>query len=193
MWFRRSAVEWILVRVWKEREIREQKAGALPDREDSDRETWSFRPSFVPWQKTQLRIISQSVPLFKTKRESRMKNPRTYVSWNSVCESKMTLIFFFFWGGGGWRGEMENCAYLRKNPGYAPDQDGNLSTVNNKRVVPISSNLPSQMGSWQDRKKAIKSDYSLFICKSVHFFFGKILLNIYVQKWSPSPVLLCTT
>lgn len=78
MWFRRSAVEWILVRVWKEREIREQKAGALPDREDSDRETWSFRPSFVPWQKTQLRIISQSVPLFKTKRESRMKNPRTY-------------------------------------------------------------------------------------------------------------------
>ena len=85
MWFRRSAVEWILVRVWKEREIREQKAGALPDREDSDRETWSFRPSFVPWQKTQLRIISQSVPLFKTKRESRMKNPRTYVSWNSVC------------------------------------------------------------------------------------------------------------
>ena len=32
----------------------------------------------------------------------------------------MTLIFF--WGGGrGWRGEMENCAYLRKNPGYAPD------------------------------------------------------------------------
>ena len=51
MWFRRSAVEWILVRVWKEREIREQKAGALPDREDSDRETWSFRPSFVPWQK----------------------------------------------------------------------------------------------------------------------------------------------
>ena len=39
MWFRRSAVEWILVRVWKEREIREQKAGALPDREDSDRET----------------------------------------------------------------------------------------------------------------------------------------------------------
>ena len=25
----------------------------------------------------------------------------------------------FFWGG-GWRGEMENCAYLRKNPGYAP-------------------------------------------------------------------------
>ena len=30
----------------------------------------------------------------------------------------MTLIFFF--GGGGWRGEMENCAYLRKNPGYAP-------------------------------------------------------------------------
>ena len=37
-------------------------------------------------------------------------------------------------------------------------QDGNLSTVNNKRVVPISSNLPSQMGSWQDRKKAIKSN-----------------------------------
>ena len=31
----------------------------------------------------------------------------------------MTLIFFFG-GGGGWRGEMENCAYLRKNPGYAP-------------------------------------------------------------------------
>ena len=30
----------------------------------------------------------------------------------------MTLIFFL--GGGGWRGEMENCAYLRKNPGYAP-------------------------------------------------------------------------
>ena len=28
----------------------------------------------------------------------------------------------FFWGGGGWRGEMENCAYLRKNPGYAPDE-----------------------------------------------------------------------
>ena len=27
----------------------------------------------------------------------------------------------FFWGGGGWRGEMENCAYLRKNPGYAPE------------------------------------------------------------------------
>ena len=52
-------------------------------------------------------------------------------------------------------------------------QDGNLSTVNNKRVVPISSNLPSQMGSWQDRKKAIKSNCSLFICKSVHFFFGK--------------------
>ena len=32
----------------------------------------------------------------------------------------MTLIFFFWGGGGGWRGEMENCAYLRKNPGYAP-------------------------------------------------------------------------
>ena len=31
----------------------------------------------------------------------------------------MTLIFFFG-GGGGGRGEMENCAYLRKNPGYAP-------------------------------------------------------------------------
>ena len=31
----------------------------------------------------------------------------------------MTLIFFLG-GGGGWRGEMENCAYLRKNPGYAP-------------------------------------------------------------------------
>ena len=61
-------------------------------------------------------------------------------------------------------------------------QDANLSTVNNKRVVPISSNLPSQMGSWQDRKKAIKSNCSLFICKSVHFFFGKILLNIYIQK-----------
>ena len=59
-------------------------------------------------------------------------------------------------------------------------QDGNLSTVNNNRVVPISSNLPSQMGSWQDRKKAIKSTCSLFICKSVHFFFGKILLNIYI-------------
>ena len=29
----------------------------------------------------------------------------------------MTLIFFL---GGGWRGEMVNCAYLRKNPGYAP-------------------------------------------------------------------------
>ena len=30
-------------------------------------------------------------------------------------------LFFFGGGGGGWRGEMENCAYLRKNPGYAPD------------------------------------------------------------------------
>ena len=34
----------------------------------------------------------------------------------------MTLIFFFLGGGGGGeRGEMENCAYLRKNPGYAPE------------------------------------------------------------------------
>ena len=32
----------------------------------------------------------------------------------------MTLIFFGG-GGRGWRGEMENCAYLRKNPGYAPE------------------------------------------------------------------------
>ena len=34
-------------------------------------------------------------------------------------------------------------------------QDGNLSTVNNKRVVPISSNLPSQMGSWQEKTKTV--------------------------------------
>ena len=27
-------------------------------------------------------------------------------------------LFFFLWGV--WRGEMKNCAYLRKNPGYAP-------------------------------------------------------------------------
>ena len=52
-------------------------------------------------------------------------------------------------------------------------QDDHLSTVNNKRVVPISSYLPSHMGCWQDRKKAIKSNCSLFICKSVHFFLEK--------------------
>ena len=23
-------------------------------------------------------------------------------------------------GGGGWGKDLENCAYLRKNPGYAP-------------------------------------------------------------------------
>ena len=40
-------------------------------------------------------------------------------------------------------------------------QDGSLSTVNNKRVVPISSNLPSHMGSWQDRKKG-KSQIFLY-------------------------------
>ena len=41
----------------------------------------------------------------------------------------MTLIFFLG-GGGGWRGEMENCAYLRKNPGYAPEI--NKSTFSNR-------------------------------------------------------------
>ena len=29
-------------------------------------------------------------------------------------------LWYFLGGGRGWRGEMENCAYLRKNPGYAP-------------------------------------------------------------------------
>ena len=52
-------------------------------------------------------------------------------------------------------------------------QDGNLSTVNNKRVVPISSNLLSQMGSWQDRKKAIKSNCSLFIVNLCISFLEK--------------------
>ena len=60
-------------------------------------------------------------------------------------------------------------------------EDGSFSMVNNKRIVPISSNLPSCMGSWQDRKKA-KSNCSSFIYKSVHFFSGKNLLNIYVHK-----------
>ena len=42
-----------------------------------------------------------------------------------IAEIKDTWIendFDIFLGGGrGWRGEMENCAYLRKNPGYAPE------------------------------------------------------------------------
>ena len=75
-----------------------------------------------------------------------------------------------------------SCTFYQPFSAKMFHQDGNLSTVNNKRVVPLSSNLPSQMGSWQDRKKAIKSNCSLFICKSVHFFFGKILLIIYIQK-----------
>ena len=56
----------------------------------------------------------------------------------------MTLIFFFGGGGGGGRGEMENCAYLRKNPGYAPDNkkkhkihlsDREINTIRDRKSV----------------------------------------------------------
>ena len=52
----------------------------------------------------------------------------------------MTLIFF--WGGGrGWRGEMENCAYLRKNPGYAPGIKYNYTKENPKEQNVLTYSL----------------------------------------------------
>ena len=64
-----------------------------------------------------------------TQRKRRQKNRLICIQLRLLrtrFEIKDTWIendfdLFFGGGGGGWRGEMENCAYLRKNPGYAPD------------------------------------------------------------------------
>ena len=63
-----------------------------------------------------------------TQRKRRQKNRLICIQLRLLrtrFEIKDTWIendfdLFFWGGGGGWRGEMENCAYLRKNPGYAP-------------------------------------------------------------------------
>ena len=71
----------------KEREIREQKAGALPDREDSDRETWSFRPSFVPWQKNSIKDYFSICPIVQDQTREPNEEPE------DLCKLKFCLSY----------------------------------------------------------------------------------------------------
>ena len=68
------------------------ESGALPDREDSDRETWSFRPSFVPWQKTQLNYFS-ICPIVQDQTREPNEEPEDLRKLKfCLCYSRITML-----------------------------------------------------------------------------------------------------